>query len=241
MRSGVPGRRQADTARGAQAKIGGGIADRAGCAIVPAMSKAKRAYAALVLAAALSVCDGPGAAQETAGTGEPALTAGYAFSDALGGFRITAASGLGTRGDPVRITQHVFSAKASTLMIRATKPINPFAHPKTHATGTLHFDITVVNRSGLPWIGAEFELQEAIGKASVYGDGLSFDQRRTGNYRTVSDRFARCQQDFEPFDRILFHDGFVDPGQRASFRFLVTDLTPARMFYIRFDPRIPAS
>ena len=218
-----------------------GVAGGAGCAIVPAMSKARRAYGALALAAALSASGGPGAAQETAGTGGPALTAGYAFSDALGGFRITAASGLGTRGDPIRITQQVFSATASTLVIRATKPINPFAHPTTHATGTLHFDITVVNVSGLPWIGAEFELQERIGKASVYGDGLSFDQRRTGNYRTVSDRFAGSQQDFEPFDRILFHDGFVDPGERVSFRFLITDLTPVRLFYIKFDPRIPAS
>ena len=70
---------------------------------------------------------------------------------------------------------------------------------------------------------------------------LSFDQRRTGNYSVVSDRFADSRLDFEPFDRILFQDGFVDPGETVRFRFLITDLTPARLFYIRFDPRIPAS
>ncbi|MBO6554628.1 MAG: hypothetical protein JJ926_16880 [Roseitalea sp.] len=171
----------------------------------------------------------------------PELTAGYDFSDTLGGFRIIALSGLGTRSDPIRIDQQVFAATASTLVIRATKPINPFAHPKTHATGTLHFDITAQNISGLPWIGAEFELQEMLGQASVYGDGLSFDQRRTGNYSVVSDRFADSRLDFEPFDRILFHDGFVDPGETVRFRFLITDLTPANLFYIKFDPRIPAS
>lgn len=192
--------------------------------------------------AVMSAIGGVGAAQDFAiQSKNPELTAGYDFSSELGGFQIIGMSGLGTRSDPVRITKHVFSATPVTLVIRATKPINPFAHPKTHATGTLHFDITVINTSGLPWIGAEFELQEIIGQASVYGDGLSFDQRRIGNYQTESDRFAGSQQDFEPYDRILFHDGFVDPGERARFRFLITDLTPAALFYIRFDPRIPAS
>ena len=195
-----------------------------------------------LVTALLAVTGGAGLAQDMAVRGDtPALTAGYDFSDALGGFRITALSGLGTRNDPIRMTQQIFAATPSTLVIRATKPINPFAHPKTHATGTLHFDITAHNTSGLPWIGAEFELQEMLGQASVYGDGLSFDQRRIGNYSVVSDRFADSRQDFEPFDRILFHDGFVDPGETVRFRFLITDLTPARLFYIRFDPRIPAS
>lgn len=171
----------------------------------------------------------------------PELTAGYDFSAETGGFRITALAGLGTRSDPIRIDKQVFSASPVTLTIRATKPINPFAHPDTHSTGTLHFDIIVTNLSGLPWIGAEFELQEIIGKASVYGDGLSFDQRRIGNYAAESDRFAETRQDFEPHDRILFRSGSVNPDQTVRFRFLVTDLTPEKLFYVRFDPRIPAS
>ncbi|WP_349364076.1 MAG: hypothetical protein ABL307_01510 [Roseitalea porphyridii] len=195
----------------------------------------------ILLTAAMLASAGPAATQDVAIARDAALTAGYAFSDALGGFRITAMSGLGTRTDPIRLDQQVFSATPSTLVIRATKPINPFAHPKTHATGTLHFDIKISNASGLPWTGAEFELQELLGKASVYGDGLSFDQRRTGNYQTVSDRFSDSRKDFEPYDRILFHEGFVDPGETVSFRFLITDLTPAPLFYIQFDPRIPAS
>lgn len=194
------------------------------------------------MAVLLAASGGAGLGQDVATRSElPELTAGCDFSDTLGGFRIIALSGLGTRSDPIRIDQQVFAATASTLVIRATKPINPFAHPKTHATGTLHFDITAQNISGLPWIGAEFELQEMLGQASVYGDGLSFDQRRTGNYSVVSDRFADSRLDFEPFDRILFHDGFVDPGETVRFRFLITDLTPANLFYIKFDPRIPAS
>lgn len=128
-----------------------------------------------------------------------------------------------------------------TLVIRATKPLNAFAHPETHATGNLHFHFDIENASGLPWIGAEFELQEVLGEPSVYGDGLSFDQRQTGRYAVVSDRFSGNRQNFEPYDRILFEDGFADPGDTVAFRFLTTDLTPVPVFYLRFDPRIPAS
>lgn len=205
------------------------------------MAQGKRTSRLLWLTMALAIAGGSANAQEALARNDAALTAGYDFSDALGGFQIIALSGLGTRSDPVRITQQVYSATASTLVIRATKPINPFAHPKSHATGTLHFHIETTNASGIPWIGAEFELQELIGHASVYGDGLSFDQRRVGNYGVESDKFADSQQDFEPYDRILFYDGSVDPGDKVSFRFLITDLTPARIFYIQFDPRIPAS
>ena len=191
--------------------------------------------------ALLAVVQAAGAQDIASRPTNPGLTAGYEFSAELGGFQIMALAGLGTRTDPVRIDKAVFAATPVTLVIRATKPINPFAHPTTHSTGTLHFDISIENRSGLPWIGAEFELQEMIGQASVYGDGLSFDQRRIGNYATQSDRFTESQQDFEPYDRILFHSGAVDSGQTVRFRFLVTDLTPAKVFYMRFDPRIPAS
>ncbi|WP_306118104.1 MULTISPECIES: hypothetical protein [unclassified Roseitalea] len=194
-----------------------------------------------LIAAFIGLTSGMGAAQDVAVRDRPALTAGYAFSAELGGFRITGLSGLGTRTDPVRIDSQVFSATPVTLVIRATKPINPFAHPRTHATGTLHFEFDITNASGIAWIGAEFELQEVLGEPSVYGDGLSFDQRRIGSYPVTSDRFAGNRQDFEPHDRILFEDGFVDPGERVVFRFLTTDLTPARIFYLRFDPRIPAS
>ena len=173
--------------------------------------------------------------------GQQAPGAGYAFSAELGGFDIVGLSGLGTRADPIRIRGQVYEAMPVTLVIRAVKPLNPFAQPETHATGILHFHLDIENASGLPWVGAEFELQEVLGQPSVYGDGLSFDQRRTGTYPVVSDKFAGNRQNFEPYDRILFEDGFADPGDTVAFRFLTTDLTPVPVFYLRFDPRIPAS
>ena len=39
---------------------------------------------------------------------------------------------------------------------------------------------------------------------SVFGDGLSFDQRRSESENIVSDSFAEFSRDFEPYDRLRF-------------------------------------
>ena len=101
--------------------------------------------------------------------------------------------------------------------------------------------MSALNNSGLAWIEFEFELQEILGKASVFGDGLSFDQRRTGSETITSDGFAAFSRDFEPYDRLLFRDGQVDLLDTVSFSFLVTDFTPRQKFYLVLDPRIPSS
>jgi hypothetical protein len=165
----------------------------------------------------------------------------YAFSDELGGFSIITITGIGTRDDPVHIVQRFGTAGPATLVIRATRPINPFGHPADYSTGTIHMVLDVTNDSGVPWIGFELELQEHFEKPSVFGDGLSFDQRQFDQETASSNAFANAHYDFEPFDRLLFEDGFVDPRKTAQFRFLITDLTPAQTFYVRLDPRIPAS
>ncbi|MEL6920603.1 MAG: hypothetical protein AAFO77_06200 [Pseudomonadota bacterium] len=153
---------------------------------------------------------------------------------------ITHLSGLGTRGDPIVIYTDVRTDHPTRITIRASKPINPFAHPKTHATGTLHFDITTRNLSGQPWVAAEFELQEVLRQPSVYGDGLSFDQRHEGQAAFGADVYRNFRLDFEPYDRLLFEDGVVDPKMAGRFKLLVTDLTPAPVFFLQFDPQVPA-
>jgi len=53
-------------------------------------------------------------------------TGAYSFSDELGGFRITGASGTGTKEDPLVITEELNSSTPVTLTIRTTKPIQAF-------------------------------------------------------------------------------------------------------------------
>jgi len=176
----------------------------------------------------------------TAIASEPQLTAGYEFSDEKGGFSITHASGLGTQGDPIVLRFVISSHQPSTLVIRANRPINPFAHPRTHATGTLYFDIRAQNETGQPWVATEFELQEVWRKPSEFGDGLSFDQRREGEQVFSADAYANYRLDFEPYDRLLFEDGVIDPDASGRFSLLVTDLTPIKEFFLQFDPQVPA-
>ena len=70
--------------------------------------------------------------------------------------------------------------------------------------------IEVLNNSRLPWIEFEFELQEQLGKASQFGDGLSFDQRRVDSGNIWSESFGKHSRAFEPYDRLLFREGKVD-------------------------------
>ncbi len=63
--------------------------------------------------------------------------------------------------------------------------------------------IEVTNNSKLPWVEFEFELQEHLDKPSVFGDGLSFDQRRTDSENISSANFLQYSRDFEPYDRLL--------------------------------------
>ena len=77
--------------------------------------------------------------------------------------------------------------------------------------------------------------------ASVFGDGLSFDQRNKSPDNIVSSKFAKFDRGFEPYDRLLFTTGQVDPLTPVSFQFLITDYTPRWTFYLVQDPRIPST
>ena len=104
-------------------------------------------------------------------------TGAYSFSDELGGFRITGASGIGTREDPLVITEELNSATPVTLTIRAIRPIEPFGRAGNVANGIMYMRIDILNNSALAWVEFQFELQEILDQPSVFGDGLSFDQR----------------------------------------------------------------
>ena len=165
----------------------------------------------------------------------------YSFSDELGGFHILHASGSGTRDDPIVLVQRLVSASAVTLVIEAAQPINPVGKGAQWATGMMHIRIVTVNHSGLPWIGFNFELQEILGTPSTFGDGLSFDQRKAESNSISMDRFDRYERQFEPYDRLTFTGGHVDPDERATFRFFISDFTPLVRTYLLLDPQIPFS
>lgn len=165
----------------------------------------------------------------------------YSFSDELGGFRIQAVSGTGSRSDPVLLRQELYTASAVVLVIRTTGAVPRYAYDERAGAGYLFIEIETLNASNLPWVEFEFELQELRGISSVYGDGLSFDQRNVGSTQIGSSAFVTHDRKFEPYDRLLFQSGTVDAGHSVTFRLLITDLTPKPVFYLVQDPRIPAS
>lgn len=160
---------------------------------------------------------------------------GYSFSDELGGFRILDVKGSGTKADPLEITEELHSADPVMLVIRSTERL-----PAARA-GSLHLRFVVVNRSGLAWIGFDFELQEIRGRPSDFYDGLSFSQVNPDPALVTSDRFRDFESRFESFDRLRFQGGHVDPLAETRFGFLVTDVTPVGEFYLLQDPQIPYS
>lgn len=164
---------------------------------------------------------------------------GYTFSDELGGFRILDIAGSGTRTDPVVLTQELYSASDVILIIRAPGPHPPRGTAREGMS--LYLELDTVNASDLAWIEFAYELQAHLGKPSTYGDGLSFDQAYRERGTISSNAFASHNRDFEPYDRILFQNGQVDPRQVARFSLLITDLTPTYQFYLVQDPRIPFS
>ncbi|MBD0415875.1 hypothetical protein [Oryzicola mucosus] len=165
----------------------------------------------------------------------------YSFSDELGGFRLLSVTGDGTVESPFVIRQELVSASPVTLTIRAERPIRAFDTSGRYANGFMHMRVELLNNSGHSWIEFEFELQEAEGVPSTFGDGLSFDQRQRDGSTIGSETFARFNRAFEPYDQLRFSQGKVDPLESAGFRFLVTDYTPRWTFYLVQDPRIPSS
>ena len=165
----------------------------------------------------------------------------YSFSDELGGFAIRAIAGKGSRASPIIIEQEFYSASPVTLTVRAAAVADTVDDVGNLATSALFFTLVTLNASGQSWIEFEFELQEILNHPSEFGDGLSFDQRRENVDNIHSTAFKRYSRDFEPYDRLRFSEGKVDPRETAEFEFALTDFTPRWTFYIVQDPRIPSS
>jgi hypothetical protein len=167
------------------------------------------------------------------------LTAGgYAFSDELGGFRLISASGSGTTRDPVVLEEEFLDAAPATLVIRNRALARGGAR-----LGDMQLTLVkhVVNRSRRIWAGFELELQETLGRPSEYGDGLSFKQFASEPPDVSSDVFLKNDRLFEPYDRIEFFDGAVDPDAAMRIRATITDPTPVPEYYLVQDPKLLSS
>jgi hypothetical protein len=160
---------------------------------------------------------------------------GFSFSDELGGFRLVSASGEGTAGDPIVVVEEIEEVAPITLVIRRRFRLDD---PMRPGYAPLVLEKVVVNRSLRVWAGFEIELQEILRRPSVYGDGLSFNQFGAQPPDVTADSFADNERLYEPYDRIRFSNGHVDPEATVRFRFIITDPTPLVEFYLVQDPKL---
>ncbi|MEE8293653.1 MAG: hypothetical protein V3R22_04455, partial [Kiloniellales bacterium] len=112
---------------------------------------------------------------------------------------------------------------------------------QTMAMGFIHLAVIkiVINRTGRVWTGFDLELQEIPKQPSPYEDGLSFDQLGSfAGERFQSDGFTIARRVSEPYDRVRFHGGAVDPGQAVRFNFYITDPTPKPEFFLLQEPQL---
>ena len=86
------------------------------------------------------------------------------------------------------------------------------------ATGFLRLSMVkiIANRGPWRWSGFDLELMAGPDQPSVYADGLSFDQPHTVPRQARADRFLQTVREDEPFDRIRFDGGKVDPGSTSA-------------------------
>ena len=166
--------------------------------------------------------------------------AGLTFSDELGGFRLISVSGSGTVSDPIVIVEEITDTAPAVLVVRGLQTRQGEASRLVVSSFTYLALVKVVkNLSRRVWIGFELELQEELRRPSPYDDGLSFDQMNAFRENPVrSDRFAYSRRISEPYDRVRFDEGTVEPGETARFHFNITDPTPAPEFYLLQEPRL---
>ena len=165
---------------------------------------------------------------------------GLHFSDELGGFRLISVTGTGSVSDPIVVVEEITQVGPAILTIRGTQMIVAENGPDRPATFiNLAVIKVVINQTKRVWTGFDLELQEELKKPSPYHDGLSFDQ--LGSFSDepfASDSFVLTRRLPEPYDRVRFYEGSVDPGGAVRFNLFITDPTPASIFYLLQEPHL---
>jgi hypothetical protein len=145
--------------------------------------------------------------------------------------RLVAASGTGTRADPIVLVEEITGAGPAILAVENLRNGGELISP---ARGFLSLSVVVVvtNRGPWRWSGFDLELRTTPDDPSVYSDGLSFDQPQTFQRLARADRFEQTVQEDEPFDRIRFDGGSVDPAYRLRLDFDILDANGRPIFYL---------
>lgn len=167
--------------------------------------------------------------------GATLTTGGMSFSDELGGVRLLAVSGTGTRDDPIVLVEELAGAGPAVLVIRNGRTGHLNVSP---ALGFLRLAVVtmVANHGPWAWSGFDLELRHTPDEPSVYTDGLSFDQPQSFARVAKADRFPQTVQDDEPFDRIRFDGGNVAPTEYLRLDFDIVDVNGRATFYLIQHP-----
>ncbi len=165
---------------------------------------------------------------------------GLRFSDELGGFRLISVPGSDTASDPIVVVEGITQVGPAVLTVSGQQMIAMGDAPARKASFVnLAVIKVVINGTYRVWAGFDLELQEELKKPSPYEDGLSFDQ--LGSFSDepfTSDSFSLTRRLPEPYDRVRFYDGSVDPGAAVRFNLFITDPTPALRFYLVQEPHL---
>lgn len=171
---------------------------------------------------------------------DPVTVQGITFSDELGSFRLVSVTGTGSAEDPFVVKEEITGPNDPVLVIKG------FTRDFGNRVGTQHtaaFAMVkiVVNKTDRSWQGFQIELREIENRPSTYEDGLSFGQASTVADQYISSTLLRSQRLDEPEDSIGFGGESIPPGGAATFRFVVSDMSPIYRFYLVQRPQQPLS
>ncbi|HVT54159.1 MAG TPA: hypothetical protein VHE77_21460 [Dongiaceae bacterium] len=192
------------------------------------MTVLRLALAALLTAAA------------TSAVADPITVEGLTFSDELGNFRLVSVTGKGTYNDPFVVKEEITGPKDPVLVIKN------FSASFGNRVGTQHtaafaMEKIVVNKTTKTWQGFQVELREIETRPSTYEDGLSFGQASQLADDYVQSSMPNSQRLDEPEDSLGFGGANIPPGGQATFRFIISDMSPVYRFYLVQRPQQPLS
>jgi len=171
---------------------------------------------------------------------DPITVEGLTFSDELGNFRLISVTGKGTLDDPFVVKEDITGPNDPVLVIKN------FGHDFGNRVGSQHtaafaMEKIVTNKTTKTWQGFQVELREIQNRPSTYEDGLSFGQASQIADGYVQSSMPNAQRLDEPEDSLGFGGANIPPGGTATFRFVISDMSPLYRFYLVQRPQQPLS
>lgn len=171
---------------------------------------------------------------------DPITVEGITFSDERGSFRLVSVTGTGSAADPFVVKEELTGPEDAVLVIKG------FTRDFGNRVGTQHtaafaMEKIVVNKTDRAWQGFQVELREIENRPSTYQDGLSFGQASVVADQYVNSTLPHSQRLDEPEDSLGFGGASIPPGGEATFRFVISDMSPIYRFYLVQRPQQPLS